>query len=145
MISLICPQSGIGPDIPPASVLLDANAVRAYLDSVHGPHDVLPPQSPQLTYPQSPLQQLMPSKQVIEVSAERIPERDMRRHNNRKSLFAVTSTVRPSDPSTTLPPSTVLKLHTQRPQLMSALKRQASHGSIVGSNDSLKVFLTYID
>ncbi|SRR6266851_8678095 len=143
MISLICPQSGIGPDIPPPSVLLNANAVRAYLDSVQRPHDVLPrPQSPQLTYPQSPLQQLMPSKQVIEVSAERIPERDMRRHNNRKSLFAVTSTVRPSDPSTTLPPSTVPKLHTQQPQLMSSLKRQASHGSIVGSNDSFKVFLT---
>jgi len=146
-------QSGIDQNVPPPSVLLNAAAIRAYLDSVHGPHNILSqPHSPQLAYPQSPelahpqppqpaspqspLQQLIPSK----LSAERTHERDKRHQNNRKSLFAMASK-QLSGQYTTPPPSTPPKLHIQQSQPISALKRQASQDDTVTSNDSLKVFL----
>jgi len=141
--SPIYPQSGIGPEVPPPSVLLNADAVRAYLDSVHGPHEVLPlPQSPQQAYPQSPLHQLVPSKLVIEISSQHMLMRDIRHHNIQKSLFTGTYVVHSSDPITVPSPSTIPKLHTQQSQSMTTLKRQASQGSIVAPNDSLKVCLS---
>ena len=150
-------QSGIDQNVPPPSVLLNAAAIRAYLDSVHGPHNISSrphslqpayPQSPELAHPQppqpaspqSPLQQLIPSKPVIEISAERTHERDKRHQNNRKSLFAIASK-QLSGRYTTPPPSTPPKLHIQQSRPISALKRQASQDDIVTSNDSLKVFL----
>ena len=134
------PQSGISPEVPLPSVLLRADAVRAYLDSVHGPHGVLPlPPSLQLTHTQFPLHQLVPPKLAIEISAQDMLKKDIRHHNNRKSLFMGTYAVYSSDPKTVLPPLTIFKLHTQRSQPMPTLKRQASQGSIVSSHDSLKV------
>ena len=151
-------QSGIDPDAPPPSVLLNASAIRAYLDSVHGPHNISSqPQSPQLAYPrspelahpqpfqlaypQSPLEQLIPSKPVKEISAELIMhEGDMRRQNNRKSLFAM-ALEQLSDPYAVPQPSTLPKLHVQSPRSTSALKRQASQDDIVTPKDSLKVLL----
>jgi hypothetical protein len=139
----IYPQSGIGPEVPSPSVLLNANAVRAYLDSVHGPHEVLPlPQSLQLAYLQSPLHQLVPSKLMIEISAQYMPRRDIRHHNIHKSLFTGTYVVHSSDPNTVLSPSTIPELHTQQSQPMATLKRQASQGSIIAPNNSLKVCLS---
>jgi len=148
------PAPGIDQNVPPASVLLNADAVRAYLDGVHGPHNISSqprspqlahPQSPELAHPQppqppspqSPLQQLITSKPVIEISDERTHERDMRRRNNRKTLFAMASKEL-SDPYTTSPPSTLPELQIQQPQAISALKRQASQDVIDTSNDSLK-------
>ena len=142
-------------DIPPPSVLLNPSAIRAYLDSVHGPHNISSqPQSPQLVYlqyelahpqppqlvcPQSPLQKLIPSKPLIEISAERMHEGDTRRHNNRKSLFAMASKEL-SDPYTTPSPSTLPKMPIQEPRPISALKRKASQDDFATSNDCLKVF-----
>jgi len=140
------PLSGINLDIPPPSVLLNASAIRAYLDSVHGPHNISSqpqspelahPQPPQLVCPQSPLQKLIPSKLVIEISAERMHEGDTKRHNNRKSSFA-TASKELSDPYTTPSPSTLPKLHIQEPPPISALKRQASQDDFVTTNGRLK-------
>jgi hypothetical protein len=141
--SPIFPQSGIGPEVPPPSVLLNANAIRAYLDSVHGPHEVLPlPQSPQVAYSQSPLHQFVPSKLVIEISAQHMPRRDIRYHNVQKSLFTGTYVIHSSDPNTVPSPSTMPKLHAQKSQSMATLKRQASQSNIITPNDSLKVCLS---
>jgi hypothetical protein len=77
---------------------------------------------------------------VKEISAERMHEGDMKRQNNRKSLFAM-ALEQLSDPYTVPPPSTLPKLHIQPPRSTPALKRQVSQGDIVTPNDSLKVLL----
>jgi hypothetical protein len=139
---LIYPQSSIDPDVPPSSVLLNANAVRAYLDSVHGPHELVPqPPSPHLAYPQSPLQQLLQSKVMIEMSAEQMPGRDMSPHGHRKSLFVMASAARPFDPTTAPLSFTTHNSKVQQPQPKFYLKRQAGQDSTVAHGGLLKVSL----
>jgi len=130
------PLSGTDLDAPLPSVLLNADAVRAHLDSVHGPHNVFPrPESPRQVCSQSPPRKLIPSKLVIETSPERIPARDTGHQNSRKSLFTMVSAVQPSEPNMAPPPSTPPKLHIHQPRPIYPRKRRASQGS---SNDSLK-------
>ncbi|KAH9982050.1 hypothetical protein BGW80DRAFT_1453007 [Lactifluus volemus] len=119
---LLCysPLSAIESDVPHPSILLNANDVRAYLNAIHGPHNVVPePESLQLAYPQSLRQQLFPDKLVAEISAEQMSSRHMVHLSPRKSLFA-------SFPDSFIEPS---KMYIHQPRPMYALKRQASSNS----------------
>lgn len=122
-------------DIPLPSVLLNADAVRAYLDGVHGPHLKLPRhEPPQEAYPQSPRQQLIPFKWVMETSAQQVSVEDMKYYDTREASFV-------SQSNMARPPSSALITHINQPRPLYALKRRASQSSSVVSNHSLKVFI----
>ncbi len=123
-------------DIPSPSVLLNADAVRAYLDSVHGPHLELPQDEiPQDAYQR---QQLTPSKWVMKTSAQRMLVEAMKYHDTREASLAIIADIQSNMArSRTSSPRT----HTNRPRPLYALKRRASQSGIVASNDSLKVFI----
>jgi len=128
------PLSITGIRISPPSVLLNADAIRAYLDRVHGPHHVLPRAvSPRPAY-QSPLLQLISSKVVIEISAERMPAIDIGNRGTRKSLFTLVSAVQP-DLTMAPVPSITHELHIQPSRPM---KREGSQESIIASYEPLK-------
>jgi hypothetical protein len=94
------------------------------------------PDSPQLTNPQSPPQQLfLPSKRV-EISAEQLPPRHLTYHNARESLFTSRSdsAIRVSDPIMAPP-----RLHIYDPGSVDTLKRRASPDNSAVSNGGLKV------
>jgi hypothetical protein len=124
-------------DIPLPSVLLNADAVRAYLVSVDDPHLELPQyEPPQEAYPR---QQHTPSKSVMESSAQRILVEDMKYYNTREASLVIVADARSNMArSHTSTPKTHT---TNRPRPLYALKRRASQGSIVASNNSLKVFI----
>lgn len=126
--------------VPLPSVFLNANAVRDYLDGVHGPHNVFPQhESSQKAYPQSP-RQLIPSELVIEIQTEPMPTGDMVHHDTRESRIMVASyTDLNLAPPLSIPP----KLYIHQPWPMHALKRQVSQGGIFAFTNSLKVFLPY--
>ncbi|KAH9964657.1 hypothetical protein BC827DRAFT_952523 [Russula dissimulans] len=129
-------QSITGIHISPPSVLLNADAIRAYLDKVHGPHHILPRAvSPRQAH-QSPLLQLISSKVVIEISAERMPAIDIGHSGTRKSLFTLVSAVQP-DLTMAPVPSITPELHTQHSRPM---KREGSQESVIASHEPLKVF-----
>jgi len=111
------------------SVLLNADAVRAYLDSVRDPHLKLPQhEPPQEAYPQFPRRQLIPSKWVMEASAQRMSVEAPIIVADVQSNMARSSSFTP-------------RTHTNHPRPLYALKRRASRSSIVASNNSLKVFI----
>ena len=121
-------------DIPLPSVLLNADAVRAYLDGVHGPHLEPPQDEPaQEAYPR---QRLTPFKWVMETSAQRMLVEAMKYYNARESSLVIVAGVQSNMArSRTSTPRT----HTNRRHFY-ALKRRASQSSIVASNGSSKVF-----
>ncbi len=133
-------------DIPLPSVLLNADAVRAYLDSVHGPHIMLPQQGPpQEPYPQSPRQQLIPSKRVMDSSAKRMSAEDMKHYDTREASLVVVSDAQLSVPNMTPLCSSTSKSHTIEPRpLYTTLKRLASENGFATSSNSLKVFIPYL-
>ena len=122
-------------DIPPPSVLLNADAVRAYLDGVHGPHLELPQhEPPQEAYPQSPRQQLTPFKWLMETSAQQVSVEDMKYYDTREASLVIQSNM-------ARPPFSALRTRANQPRPLHALKRRASQSSSVASNNSLKVFI----
>jgi hypothetical protein len=126
-------------DIPPPSVLLNADAVRAYLDSVDDPHLELPQDEPfQEAYPR---QQLTPSKWVMGTSAQRMSVEDVKYYDTREAPLVVVADVQSSMArSRTSTPRT----HTNRPRPLYNLKRRASQ-SIGASSNSLKVSIPLLD
>ena len=123
-------------DIPLPSVLLNADAVRAYLDSVHEPHLELsqhnPPQEADL---QSPRQQLISSKWVMETSAQRMSVKNMINYDTREAPLVIVADVQSNMERLR---SSTPRTHTNRPQSLYPLKRRASQSRIVASN---KVFI----
>jgi hypothetical protein len=123
-------------DIPLPSVLLNADAVRAYLDSVNDPHLELP--QDELLQEAYPQQQLTPSKWAMETSAQRMSVEDVKYYDTREaSLVVVTDVPSNTARSRTSTPRT----HTNQPRPLYALKRRASQSGIVSSNNALKVFI----
>jgi hypothetical protein len=126
-------------DIPPPSVLLNADAVRAYLDSVHGPHLESPQHEPhQGTCPQSPRQQLIPFKWVMETSAQRMSAEDMKYYDTREASLVILMEVQSNMARSR---SSTPRTHTNQSRPLYALKRRASQSGTVVSNNSLKVFI----
>lgn len=125
-------------DIPLPSVLLDAHAVRAFLNSVNDPHLKLPQHEPrQKTYRQSPRQQLIPYKRVMETSSQRMSVGDAKYYDTREvSLVIVTDVLSTMVHSR----SSTARTHTNQHRPLYALKRRASQSCIAASNNSLKVF-----
>lgn len=125
-------------DIPLPSVLLNANTVRAYLDSVHNAHLKLPQdEPPQEPYPR---QQLTPSKWVMETSAQRMSVEDTKYYDTPEASLVIVADVQSNvTRSCTFTPRT----HTNRPRPLYPLKRRASQSCIqvVAPNNSLKVFI----
>lgn len=122
--------------IPLPSVLLNADAVRAYLDSVEDPRFDLPQDEPlQEAYPR---RQLTPFIWVMETPAQRMPVEDMKYYDTQETSLVVVADVQSNMArSRTSTPRT----HTNQPRPLYALKRRASQSSIVASNNSLKVFI----
>jgi hypothetical protein len=119
-------------DIPLPSVLLNADAVRAYLDSVHDPHPELPQdEPPQETHQR---QQFAPFKWVMETSAQRMSVEDMKYHDTRGASLVIIADVQSNMAGSR---TSITKTHANRPR---PLKRRASQSCIVASNNSLKVF-----
>ena len=128
-------------DISLPSVLLNADAVRAYLDSVHGPHLELPQHEPhQETCPQSPRQQLIPFKWVMETSAQRMSVEDMKYYDTREASFVIVTDVQ-SNMARARSRSSTPRTHTNQPRPLYPLKRRASQSGTVASNNPLKVFI----
>jgi hypothetical protein len=126
-------------DILLPSVLLNADAVRAYLDSVHGPHfELLQHEPPKEACPQSPRQQLIPFKWVMETSAQRTSVEDTKYHDNREASLVIVTDVQSNMGCS---PSFTPRTHTNHPRSLYALKRRASRSSTVTSNNSFKVFI----
>lgn len=126
-------------DIPLPSVLLNAEAVRAYLDGVHDPQlDLSQHEPPQEAYPRSPQQQLIPFKRVIETSAQRISVEDMKCYDTRDVSLGIVADVKSN--MARLRSSTPRTLINQ-PRPLYVLKRRASQSSTVASNNSSKVFI----
>jgi hypothetical protein len=126
-------------DIPLPSVLLNADAVRGYLDSVHDPHlELLQHEPPQEAYPQSPRQQLIPFKWVMETSAQRTSVEDMKYLDTRETSLVIVADVQSNMARSR---SSTPRTYTNQPRPLYALKRRASQSSIVASNHSLKVFI----
>ncbi len=126
-------------DIPLPSVLLNADAVRAYLDSVHGPHLELPQhEPPQEAYPQSPRQQLIPFEWVMETSAQLMSVGDMKYYDAREASLVIVADVQSN---LARPPSSKPRTYTNQPRPLYALKRRASQSSTVAPNNPLKVFI----
>lgn len=128
------PLSGIGVDIPLPSVLLNADAVRAYLDSVHGPLLELPQhEPPKEACPQSPRQQLIPFEWVMETS--RMSVEDTKYYDTREMSLVFVTDVQSNMARS---PSFTPRAHTNHPRPFYTLKRRASRSSTVTSNKSLK-------
>lgn len=126
-------------DIPLPSVLLNADAVRAYLDSVHGPHFELPQHEPsQEACPQSPRQQLIPLKWVMATSARRVLVEDMKYYDTREASLVIVTDVQSNLARS---PSSTPRTHTNQPRPLYTLKRRASQSGTVASNNALKVFI----
>jgi hypothetical protein len=122
-------------DIPLPSVLLNADAVRAYLDHVHGPHFELPQhEHSQEACPQSPRQQLIPLKWMMATSARRVLVEDMKYYDTREASLVIVTDVQSNLASTP-------RTHTNQPRPLHALKRRASQSGTVASNNALKVFI----
>jgi hypothetical protein len=125
-------------DIPLPSVLLNADAVRGYLDSVRDPHlELLQHEPPKKSYPR---QQLIPFKWVMETSTQRTSVEDMKYYDTRETSLVIVADVQSNMPRSR---SSTPRTHTNQPQPqpLYALKRRASQSSIVASNHSLKVFI----
>ncbi|KAI9437025.1 hypothetical protein H4582DRAFT_1961383 [Lactarius indigo] len=142
------PLSGVGVSSP--SVLLNAHAVREYLDLVHGPHPLLPgPASPRLCYPSPPLPP-SPSKLATDNPAVQMSPKYLIHHGALTVLptsFLSVSTKQNSEPrSGTLRPlpSTWPSPHIYQPQPIHASKRRASLGIIAAFGGTSKVFLPCI-
>ena len=126
-------------DIPLPSVLLDAHAVRAYLDSVHDPHLKLPQyESRQKTFRKSPRQQLIPSKRVMETSAQLLSMGDAKYYDTQEVSLAIVTDVQPTMVHSR---SSTPRTHTTQHRPLCPLKRRASQSCIVASHNLLKVYV----
>ncbi|KAH9064944.1 hypothetical protein EDB87DRAFT_1596584 [Lactarius vividus] len=130
----ICNSPLSGVEVSPPSVLLNAHAVREYLDLVHGPHSLLPrPASPRLCYPPPPLSS-SPSKLATDDPAEQMSLKYLTRHGAWTILptsFLSVSTKQNSEPrSGSLRPLSFTRpgSHIYQPQPIHASKRRASFG-----------------
>ncbi|KAH9170987.1 hypothetical protein EDB89DRAFT_1974486 [Lactarius sanguifluus] len=130
----ICSSPLSGVDVSSPSVLLDAHAVREYLDLVHGPHPLLPgPASPRLCYPSPPLPP-SPCKLATDNPAEQMSLNYLTHPGARTILptsFLSVSTKQNSEPRSgalRLLPSTWPGSHIYQPQPIHASKRRASLG-----------------
>ncbi|KAH9036600.1 hypothetical protein EDB85DRAFT_1939297 [Lactarius pseudohatsudake] len=121
----ICSSPLSGVDVSSPSVLLNAPAVREYLDLVHGPHPLLPgPASPRLCYPSPPLPP-SPSKLATDNPAEQMSLKYLTHHGARTILPTIPS---PRSGALRLLPSTWPGSHIYQPQPIHASKRRASLG-----------------
>jgi len=131
------PLSGSGTDAPSPSVLLNAHAVRTYLDVIHGPHP-LPPE------PGSLLLSLSPSKLVTDHQAEQVSPKHLTHHEARTILpspFPLVSTKQISGSKSgamAIFPSTWPGFRVYQPQPMYPTKRRASLGIIAAVRGSSK-------
>ncbi|KAH9028822.1 hypothetical protein EDB83DRAFT_2422222 [Lactarius deliciosus] len=130
----ICSSPLSGVDVSSPSVLLDAHAVREYLDLIHGPHPLLHgPASPRLCYPSPPLPP-SPSKLATDNPAEQMPLKYLTHHGAWTILptsFLSVSTKQNSEPRSGALrplPSTWPGSHIYQPQPIHASKRRASLG-----------------
>lgn len=122
------PLSGIGTDVSSPSVLLNAHAVREYLDLIQGPHPY--PESPLLSYP-SPPQPLSPTKLVTNDPAEQMSPKYLAHHGAWTILPTSVPSVsmkqdsEPKSGAMTSLPLTVPGSHIYQPQPIYALKRRS--------------------
>jgi hypothetical protein len=135
------PLSGSGTDAPSPSVLLNAHAVRAHLDLVHGPHPVPPEPVSPLAPPQS---SSPPSKLVTDNRAERMSPKHLTHHEARTifpSPFPLVSTKHHSGSKSVAMaflPSTWPGFHVHQPQPIYPSKRRASLGILAAVRGSSK-------
>lgn len=126
-------------DIPLPSVLLNAEAVRTSLDSVHDPQLELPQhEPPREAYPRSPRQQLIPFKRVMETSAQRMSVESMKCYDTREASLGTVADVKSN---MALSHSSTPGTLTNQPRPVYVLKRRASQSSTVAFNNSSKVFI----
>ncbi|KAH9005811.1 hypothetical protein EDB86DRAFT_2876390 [Lactarius hatsudake] len=130
----ICSSPLSGVDVSSPSVLLNAHAVRDYLDLVHGPHPLLPgPASPRLCYPSPPLPP-SPSKLATDDPAEKMPLTHHGAWTILPTSFLSVSTKQNSEPRSGALrplPSTWPGSHIYQPRPIHASKRRASLGIAV--------------
>lgn len=136
----ICSSPLSGVDVSSPSVLLNAHAVREYLDLVHGPHPLLPGSaSPRLCYPSPPLPP-SPCKLATDNPAEQISLKYLTHQGARTILptsFLSVSMKQNSEPRSgalRLLPSTWPGSHIYQPQPIHASKRRASLGTFGGTS-----------
>jgi len=142
---LFCsPLSGSGTVVPSPSVLLNAQAVRAYLDLVHGPHPLSPPlESPLLSYPSPPLS-LSPSTLATDNRAKQMSPKCLTHHGAWTTLptsFPSVSTTQnfvPKSGAMASLLSTEPGSHIYQPQPIYPSKRRASLGIIAAFRGSSK-------